>query len=545
MKKQNTPFFATLIVAGLSCAVALMTIEGAYALTGKWLLAFVFGSCVFVQWMAARSAFRHFAAMARESSGRTRNAFAGAFGLGLWFLTATFTVSLLGSELGSLITAKDLGSKRFDDEQARVNQHVNLLVTNLDGVKSGLEAFAAHADQMAKIEAESGSSCMVGTAKGYGPVAAFRNSDKSLAESLNTQVTPTLGAMKSELSSLGAMKFELTAVNQLGSQLQLQIDKVNAIRSAPVLGAIKAASEQRIADAKSIQYQGATFVCQDSARESLLKQLISAVDSVQAQKALESVALMDPLNSKALATASLLRTWSGVTGFLPASVRVPVSDDLKRRFSIDEKKMELSPSNMGNVLAWVIEFMLLAALFYGVGSGDNAKAEPDKVVLGPVTQRLIDGFATKTPFGADVVEAVIRKVTAHVSPKSEPYVNAGAIFADGDMQARVTPLVGYYRPYGKVDLLVIPVGDIPAVKAARELELQRLLSRKASALSREALGRDPRFRAVIDAIDVVNQGPFAVFHVVSADLLRFILTADWKLRRSATQSSATQREANS
>ena len=54
--------------------------------------------------------------------------------------------------------------------------------------------------------------------------------------------------------------------------------------------------------------------------------------------------------------------------------------------TIDEKKMELSPSNMGNVLAWVIEFMLLAALFYGVGSGDNARAEPGQAVLGSSTR---------------------------------------------------------------------------------------------------------------------------------------------------------------
>jgi hypothetical protein len=88
-------------------------------------------------------------------------------------------------------------------------------------------------------------------------------------------------------------------------------------------------------------------------------------------------------------------------------------------------------------------------------------------------------------------------------------------------------LCKYYRPYGAIDLLVVPVADVPAMRAARELELLRSLSRKATALSRQELTSDPRYGAVIDAMDNGEPGPFAVFGVVSTDLIRHILASTW------------------
>jgi hypothetical protein len=196
MKTTAPPFIVKLMVIALSIMIATLTIEGAFALTGKLLLAMVFGSCVFVQWMAARWAFARFGTMFREPTGKLKNVLAGLVGLSLWFLTATFTVSLLGAELNGLMTANDVGAKRFATEQARLQHRANVMVTSLDAVRSGLGAFEAHATAMAQRERETGSSCMAATTKGPGPVAGFRNSDYSLAISLNTQVSPTLAALR-------------------------------------------------------------------------------------------------------------------------------------------------------------------------------------------------------------------------------------------------------------------------------------------------------------------------------------------------------------
>jgi hypothetical protein len=93
----------------------------------------------------------------------------------------------------------------------------------------------------------------------------------------------------------------------------------------------------------------------------------------------------------------------------------------------------------------------------------------------------------------DLAEVALQPRAAHTAPV-RPYVDVEVIFPDGDLQDRVRSLLKHYRPYGAVDLFVVPLHDIAAMRAARELELLRLIVRKASAPPHsEVVVNDPRF----------------------------------------------------
>ena len=505
-------FFVLVVAIGLTA----LTVKGAYALTGLVSVTAVLSSLVVLQWACAGGALRAL----RDQRGVQWRA---ALGLGtLWLGAATVTVSFVGAELFEIFAARDAASSRFDAEVRRVTERAREMEGLLQASGMSLEQYAQHARQMAQQEDKHGGSCAVSRGLGTGEIHAFRQVDANSAGLLVAQAAPQIARARQLLAEVGTLRFE-GSVGELKRALDGAAATVNSLAHAPLAESMTGFVVSANQAAGSIRVSGQAYRCDDGARDMLLQQIKRHGEALKALPRLAEPDLLDHNNSRLLAQGTLVRTWTGLLELLPAKLwggRQLVSASFRERFAVEDRVV-LSASNMPLVLAWLLEFVLIGLIAVtGRVEGDAATGAVHTRRLGEwLRQRLVHKGGTT----GSLVSALSTPLSSEAS--RPPYVDESRLFADKAMQERAASLAPWYRPWGALEILAIPVHNFIAFRAARELMHMGVLAPLAWEIETGELLRDPQLARVMRAVgDPAPQGVWDVYRITSQALLRWLLT---------------------
>jgi hypothetical protein len=508
----------TLIVA---TGLMALTIKGAYALTSSVAVTVVLSALVVIQWASARRALMELRKHRPTFSLLASLAPGGL--LVLWFAAATITVSFVGSELFQIFSANSTASGRFEAEQSRLTSRAREIETAYGSLDALMNQYAAHARQMADQEVSRGGSCAVNMGIGPGEIRAFRQSDANSAASMVAQLQAPFKVAKGTLAAIKDLSFQAT-VPELRRQLTDGVSQVNTLRQSPMLSSISAFTVDAKTNAGNIQIGKTVFQCTDTTRDMLLTQLKRAADAVASLPPLPVPELLDPTDARAIAQGTLVRTWAGLLELLPQRLtqgKSVVAAGFKTRFAIDDTAI-LGASNLPLILAWVLESILLGLIFL-----DSEARRQVTSVQGPfakLTHWAVSELGQRSDLLGRATLALISPLPSVVPPRA-PYVDLERLFADDAMEDRACTVARWYRPYGKLDIVTIPLTEFAAIRAARELMRAGLLARVASGIDTTQLARDNRLAGVMAAIGgEMPDTVWEVYRVIDDDFARWLLS---------------------
>ncbi len=525
--------FTTLVAAGL----LWLTLKGAYALTGSVPITMVLAALVVIQWAAARRALA--ALVAPESAGAARRWRRAMVPAALWLAAASVTVSFVGAELYEMFTAKGKAAGRFEAEQSTLRTRGRELQQALATASTVAAQYARHAQEMATREERVGGSCLAGSGAGAGPIRAFRRMDAAAAAGLVEQLSPESQSAAALLKSADSLRFE-GAVPALRQSMVRAVDDLNSLRAAPLWPQIVAFVEAQATAANNVGGEGAAMRCNDPVRSLMLTQLQRSAKTVMVLKPLTAPELLDHADSRQIAQATLVRTWAAALGLLPSSLwqgKPIVEEGFRVRFGLAENPAVLSEGNLPMVLAWMLEFILIALLV--LGDHDGRPQVPGRMAR----LRHWGGMQLRQRTG--LVGAVARAVTGPAHPElvtRQPYIDHERLFADEAMEERAWTVAPWYRPWGARDIVVVPMSRYAAVRAARELYRANLLRRLASGIDTEQLMSDRRLAGVMRALgDPVPNSIWEVYQVSDPHLARWLLAQPIEARAVVGEIASGQR----
>jgi len=502
----------------VACGLMALTVKGAYSLTHSVAVTLVFSALVVLQWAAARRALD--AINETQVGGkRSRRWQALPWGV-LWLAVASISVSFVGGELYQIFSARSAATERFEVERTQLHSRARELTNLYRSVDGQLLEYSKYARDMATQEAAHGGSCKVSMGSGPGDIRAFRQADARAAAALSAQLAPDLKDVQASLDNIKGIQFEGPVPDVL-RRLADASNQANALSQTHILAQVSglvAAAEEA---ARSIRVKGQIFNCEDAARGLFLQQLGATATAIGELKPLSAPLLLDPTDARAIAQGTLIRTWATMLGWLPQSIRgsKPLVDaSFQVRFALKDTAL-LSEANLPLLLAWVLEFVLVALMFAtrgsdGPGLGQRAARKMLHWALENLSARHGPIGRLATVLGGPLPAAGWRA----------PYVDRARLFADDAMEERAHAVAPWYRPYGDLDVIVVPLTSFVAVRAARELLRAGLLGRLASEIDTRQLMRDKRFARVMCALGgQLPDTAWEVYRVQDPHLVRWLL----------------------
>lgn len=504
---------ATTVVA---TGLLWLTLKGAYALTGSVPITLVLGALVVVQWAAARRALLAL----RGAGSRWRRAGMPAL---VWLAAASITVSFVGAELFEMFAARGKAESHFETAQSLLRQRARELQQVLNTAASVSQQYTRHARQMAEREERFGGSCLAGRGPGPGEIRAFRRMDAAAAAGLAEQLEPELAAAAATLRTADALRFNQD-VPALRRAVVRAVDDLNALRVSPMWPQVLAFVDAQQAAAGQIQIGSGSFRCDDAVRQLMLTQLQRSARSAMALLPLASPQLLDHTNSREIAQATLVRTWAVGLGLLPRSLwggRPLVDEPVRQRYGLDDSPAVLGINSLPLLLAWVLEFVLIALLMLAGGPQDGT---PDA----GAAARLRHWAGARLRQRPGLLGELAHALTGAPDPSlsaAAPYIDRRRLFADDAMEERAWTVAPWYRPWGARDIVAVPLSRYLAVRAARELWRAGLLRRLASGIPTAQLMRDRRLADIMEAVGgPVPESLWEVYQVADEHLARWLLT---------------------
>ena len=513
-----------LVMASVTTGLLILTVLGAYALTGSIPITMVLVGLVALQWVSARRAMD-------AIRGHGATTLLGRWGAVLgysacWLVVASLTVSFVGGELFGLLAAKSAATERFEAEQRSLRSRARDIQQAVQGLAGVMNQYVAHAQAMADLESARGGSCAVTMGSGPGEIRAFRQADARAAVSMVSQLTPSMDAATATMKQIEGMRFA-GAVPELRRALSQGVDDANAVPRSPLWEQVQAFAKAANANAASISIGAATFACADPARGLLLEQLSREATRLAALPALPAPQLLDHADARDIALSTVVRTWASALDWLPARFwggRPVLDARFKARFAVDDKAV-LGPNNLPLVLAWVLEGVMVALLFMlKPPVASHAAGQP----AAHIGARLWHWLMLRQRERSGLVGELAR-ATAQPAPGERraaiASLDASLLFADDDMAVRAATLAPWYLPWGNKEVLVIPLPKGAAVRAARELAGLGQLRMLATGISTAQLLRDPRLAATVRAtLAEVPDTVWLVYQVTGQALARWLLT---------------------
>lgn len=520
-------FIVSLFTGLVAMGLLLLTVKGAYALTASAPITLVLCALVVIQWAAARRALVAGGSAMRGLGG---SHWPRAFGYGaLWLAAATLTVSFVGAELYSLFSARSAAETHFALESGQLQSRVREVDASAQTLVTASAQYAHHARSMAVEEESRGNTCAVGRGAGPGELRNFRRQDRVAAEALHAQLGPVAAQVQATLAASRELAFDGNVRHLRERMGRLAVD-VNSLMAAPVWAQVAAFVEAQTQAGLHIPVQGQDFRCDDNTRTLLLTQLQRTAKALTALKPVPPAQLLDPADTRELTQVTLIRTWAGVLEALPTALwgGKPLLDEaLKQRYGITANKAVLGQDNLPLVMAWLLEFILIALLMLtgrdsGAQATDNAFARIRLWALKRLQAR--GGFVgqlASTLSGPPPTELDIRP----------PYVVAERIFADPAMEERASVVAQWYRPWGARDIVAIPLERSVAVRAGRELWRAGLLRRLATGIDTATLMRDRRLAKTMAALGgPVPDTVWEVFQICDDHFARWLLSQPTEAR---------------
>lgn len=510
----------TTATAVVATGLLWLTLNGAYALTGSVPITLVLGALVIVQWAAARRALLALRSGAR--GGRWRRAAVPAL---IWLAAASITVSFAGAELYEMFTARGRAEARFEAAQSLLRQRARELQQVLTTAASVSQQYTRHAREMAEREERLGGSCLAGRGPGPGEIRAFRRMDAAAATGLAEQLAPELAAASATLRAADELRFD-GDVPKLRRAVVRAVDDLNALRASPLWPQVAAFVDVQQAAAEQIRVGNSTFRCDDATRHLMLTQLQRSARGAMALAPLVPPQLLDHADSREIAQATLVRTWAGALGLLPRSLwsgKPLVDEPLRQRYGLDDSPAVLGINSLPLMLAWVLEFVLIALLMLAGGRLDGSSA-----AVPGAGARLRFWMGARLRQRPGLVGELAQALTGAPDPAlvaRAPYIDRARLFADEAMEERAWTVAPWYRPWGSRDIVAVPLSRYLAVRAARELWRAGLLRRLASGIPTMQLLRDRRLAGVMQAVGgPAPESVWEVYQVADEHLARWLLT---------------------
>lgn len=500
-----------------------LTIGGAYALTGNVAMTLVLSALVVIQWASAQRAMQ---ALSLQGSGALSQRLSGALpNLMLWMVAASISVSFAAAELFEMFGARNRAESQFGLAQGGLRERARLLDEAFRRISATAEQVKAHAKRMAELEEREGGSCAIGRGPGPGEIRSFRRQDAEAAGSLTAQVKPAAERASTILDTVRAMSFEGN-VPELRRMLAQTVGDLNALQRSTLWTQVREFATARLQAAASIPLQGGQFACDDVARGQLLAELQRIVGSVSRLEPLREPAVLDHTDVRGMALAMIIRTWSVPLGWLPERLFRDgglVDPVVRERYGLDQAHAFLGPDALPLQMAWLLELLMLALLAMdNRGRGAEVHRRPFPSTTRKLLHWAAEQLNQQPGWRGEVARAMfLPPAEALMIPP--PYIDKD-LFPDAGVRCRAGELVPWYRPWGRRDLIVVPLDEPTAARAARELMRLNLLRHRVTGLRTEQLIQERNLDNVMSTVmGEVPQTTWAVYEICSEQFARWLL----------------------
>ncbi len=398
------------------------------------------------------------------------------------------TVGLSYGSIYANLFAETSALNRFEGTRLSIQRPIEQLISNAQTVENTFKGWSDHSSRMKAIEENKGGSCpnRSGSNATRGPIAIWRDAESSTAQSLHSEISTRVSALKAKFDGAKERKPKTFRESQeISSDLNAALELGENLARGAYLKTTRETLQRQL-DAE-IAWPNHKFKCGDAARDELLERSIAALNQLEKSPSLEPLSpAIDLSNRQDIAARALIRSFNGLLKIGTVGLMGSFADDPLMQAALDKGWVNRETLPFGLAALLEICVLLTGAIAERIGPVVSpyqpltmlAEFKQKAHAFPRWWQRALAGFAT---FLARAGVNLFYVLPTHkdASQQMDERAKVGRVVLDDDpvypqrALGWATVLLSYWFPMHEGDFIVIPNGRSPmALTAARALTYQ-------------------------------------------------------------------------